>query len=121
WHQLIVYHPSAFPEVRNIFAGMAAGLSNKEPEVFHEVDTDWFFPVNFRALNRFPDRRVEILLPPPIFQEERLMINPGAEEGDFVVGDTDPFCQHLAGPLNAVAKSNVGATGCGVDRPAICS
>ncbi len=99
---------------------MTAGLGDKKSEVFHEIDADRFFGVILRTLDRFPDRWVEIFFSSPELEEERLMIDPGAEEGDFVIGDIDPFSEHLAGSLNAVAKPDVRTTGCGVYRPAIC-
>src|SRR6202051_3421125 len=118
-NELFVHHGRAFAEVRDVLAGMTARLGNEKPEVFHQIDPDRFFPVNIRTLDSFPDRRVEIFLASPEFEEKRLMIDPGAEEGDFVIRHVDPFGEHLAGSLNAVAKPDVRPTGCGVYRPAI--
>ena len=65
-------------------------------------------------------RRVEIFFVSPEFEEERLMIDSGAEEGDVVNKGRQSIGEHLAGSLNAMTKPNVRATGCGVYRPTIC-
>src|ERR1700757_4204610 len=99
---------------------MTAGLGHKETEMLHEFDADRLLAVNLRTLNRFPDQRVEIFFAAPELEEEGLMVNPGTEKGDFVVRDIDPFCDQLAGSLHTMTKSDIGPTGSGVDRPAVC-
>ena len=52
-------------------------------------------------------------------EEEGLVVDPGADEVDLVVGRADPAGQHLAGALHAVAQPHERAARPGADRPAV--
>ena len=117
--ELMVHHRLVLAEVRQVLAGVAAGLGDEVAEVVHHFDAHRLRSVHVLAQDRFSNQGIQVLVAASELGEEGLMVDAGTLEIDIVNRHVNPLRQHLAGALHAVAQAHVGPAGAPIDGPAV--